>query len=206
MKAVLTGDIVNSTKLIVAAEEKLLKELRDILSPYKHEFFRGDSFQAYVDDPAPALRIALRCRTAAIGLLPEEADLISDVRISIGIGEVSGVVSDLATAKGEAFLLSGRGLDEMKKESGRLTIHTGNKMGALALEVVADYINSIYKQMTAKQAEVISELLNDLSQQDVAEKLKRSKSTISQHVSAGKWEEIEALLGNYLKIIALLES
>jgi hypothetical protein len=79
-------------------------------------------------------------------------------------------------------------------------------MGALALEVAGDYINSIYKQMTAKQAEVISELLNDLNQQEVAEKLKRSKSTISQHVSAGKWEEIEAILNNYLKIIALLES
>ncbi len=206
MKAVLTGDIVNSTRLMAPAEEKLLKELREILSPYKHEFFRGDSFQAYLDDPGPALRTALRCRTAAIGLLPEEADLISDVRISIGIGEVTGLVSDLATAKGEAFLLSGRGLDDMKKESGRLSIHTANKMGALALEVVGDYINSIYKQMTAKQAEVISELLNDLNQQEVAEKLKRSKSTISQHVSAGKWEEIEAILGNYLKIIALLES
>jgi hypothetical protein len=38
----------------------------------------------------------------------------------------------------------------------------------------------------------------------VADKLNRSKSTISQHVTAGRWDEIENTLKNYSRIIALL--
>jgi hypothetical protein len=202
--AVLTGDIVNSTLLDSQEEKKLLKMLQHILAEHKHEFFRGDSFQAYVKESTIALRIALQCRTAAIGLNPELAPAVSDVRISIGIGNVESPVRVLATAKGEAFLLSGRALDSMNKTEGRLVIVTENKLANLALGVMSDYINSIYKQMTPKQAEVIYELLKGFSQHHVADKLNRSKSTISQHVTAGRWEEIESILNKYQEIVKLI--
>ena len=100
--AVLTGDIVNSTLLDQQQERKLMKMLQHLLTDHKHEFFRGDSFQVYIKDPSLALKIALQCRTAAIGLNPESTPPISDVRISIGIGSVDSPVRILATAKGEA--------------------------------------------------------------------------------------------------------
>jgi hypothetical protein len=202
--AVLTGDIVNSTLLDQQQEKKLMKMLQHLLTDHKHEFFRGDSFQAYIRDPSLALKIALQCRTAAIGLNPESTPPISDVRISIGIGAVDSPVRILATAKGEAFLLSGRALDAMNKTEGRLIIITENKLANHALGIMSDYINSIYRQMTPKQAEVIVELLNGLSQQHVADKLNRSKSTISQHVTAGRWEEIENILNKYQEIVQLI--
>jgi hypothetical protein len=202
--AVLTGDIVNSTLLDQQQERKLMKMLQHLLTDHKHEFFRGDSFQAYIRDPSLALKIALQCRTAAIGLNPESTPPISDVRISIGIGAVDSPVRILATAKGEAFLLSGRALDAMNKTEGRLIIITENKLANHALGIMSDYINSIYRQMTPKQAEVIVELLNGLSQQHVADKLNRSKSTISQHVTAGRWEEIENILNKYQEIVQLI--
>ena len=77
-------------------------------------------------------------------------------------------------------------------------------MANLALAVMSDYINSIYKQMTPKQAEVIFELLKGASQLQVAEKLNRSKSTISQHVTAGRWDEIESVLNKYQQIVQLI--
>ena len=199
--AVLTGDIVNSTLLEPSQEKKLLKLLQHILSDHKQEFFRGDSFQAYIKESPQALRIALQCRTAAIGLQPDQSPAVSDVRISIGIGQVESPVRTLATAKGEAFLLSGRALDAMDKTEGRLIIITENKLTNYAFSVMSDYINSIYKQMTPKQAEVIFELLKGYSQQHVAEKLNRSKSTISQHVTAGRWDEIENILKKYQEIV-----
>lgn len=204
LPAVLTGDIVNSTQLEPALEKKLLKQLAQILADHKHEFFRGDSLQAYVKNSEEALKIALLCRTAAIGLMPEATTVSTDVRISIGIGEVTSPVRTLATAKGDAFLLSGRALDNLGKTEGRLVIVTENKIGALTLEVISDYINSIYKQMTPKQAEVIFELLQGNTQQQVADKLNRSKSTISQHVTAGHWDEIEKILIQYKKILQLI--
>jgi hypothetical protein len=204
LHAVLTGDIVNSTLLPPEEEKKLMKLLEEIMADHKHEFFRGDSFQVYIKDPGEALRVALICRTAAIGLQPEEFPAISDVRLSIGLGDVETPVRTLATAKGQAFLLSGRAIDAMDKKEGRLIIVTENKIANLALAVMSDYINSIYRQMTPKQAEVIFELLKGSSQLQVAEKLNRSKSTISQHVTAGRWDEIESVLSKYQQIVQLI--
>ena len=125
------------------------------------------------------------------------------MRVSIGIGEVVSPIGSLATAKGEAFLISGRALDALQKTEGRLIIVTENKITALAFEVMSDYINSIYREMTPKQAEVVLELLNGNNQQQAAENLKRSKSTISQHVTAGRWEEINKILNNYNRLVQL---
>ena len=204
LHAVLTGDIVNSTLLEPHLEKKLLKILQHIMTDHKHEYFRGDSFQAYIKESSLALRIALQCRTAAIALDPNQTPAVSDVRVSIGIGNVESPVRVLATAKGEAFLMSGRALDSISKTEGRLMIVTENKLANHAFGVMSDYINSIYKQMTPKQAEVIFELLKGYSQQHVADKLNRSKSTISQHVTAGRWEEIENILDKYKEIVQLI--
>lgn len=204
LQAVITGDIVNSTKLPATDEKRLLKLLEQILADHKHEFFRGDSFQAYIKDAGAALKIALQCRTAAIGLQPDEYPSIADVRVSIGIGGVESPVRALATAKGEAFLLSGRALDDMLKTEGRLIIITENKVANLTYALMSDYINSIYRHMTPKQAEVIIELLRGSTQQQVAEKLNRSKSTISQHVTAGRWDEIENILNKYHQTLQLV--
>ena len=202
--AVITGDIVNSTQLDEDSEKRLLQRLNDILKPHKFEFYRGDSFQVYLQDSRQALEIALKCRTAAIGLIQEAAEVVSDVRISIGIGEVASPVLALGSAKGTAFVLSGRALDDLEKTEGRLVIVTENPMANLALGILTDYINSIYRQLTAKQAEVLLELFNGETQQQVAEKLNRSKSTISQHVTAGRWEEIEKIIKQYINIVELL--
>lgn len=204
LQAVLTGDIVNSTLLEPAQEQKLLKLLESVLTPYRYEFYRGDSFQVYQEQADDALKTALLCRTAAIALMPESSPNAADVRISIGLGGVVTPVESLATAKGEAFLLSGRTFDEMEKTEGRLVMAIENKIAAVGLAVISDYINSIFKQMTEKQAEVIFELLQGNSQQQVAEKLNKSKSTISQHVSSGRWDDIERILVNYKKIVQLV--
>ena len=201
IQAVLTGDIVNSTKLKKAVEKKLLSLLYSTLSPYQFEFYRGDSFQVYVAKPEAALRIALLCRTAAISISKNEEIDLSDVRMSIGVGIVKAPVKTLGAAKDEAFVLSGRAFDELEKTATRLAISTGNNLANAGLGVIADYINAIFKMMTGKQAEVIFELLKGQTQQEVAMLLKRSKSTIHQHVISGRWSEVEKLLQQYENII-----
>ena len=201
IQAVLTGDIVNSTKLKKAVEKKLLSLLYLTLSSYKFEFYRGDSFQVYVTKPEEALKIALLCRTAAISISKNEEINLSDIRMSIGIGVVKTPVKTLGAAKDEAFVLSGRAFDELEKTATRLSITTGNNLANAGLVVIADYINAIFKMMTGKQAEVIFELLKGQTQQEVAKLLKRSKSTIHQHVISGRWSEVEKLLQQYENII-----
>lgn len=204
IQAILTGDIVNSTRLSATRDKKLTDMLLEIFLYHKMEFFRGDSFQAYIKDPAEALQLALLARTAAISLFKEEKIVLSDVRISIGIGTVETPVRSLKTAKGEAFLLSGRKFDDMAKSSQRLAISSGNPLANEGLQVIAGYLDTIFEGMTGKQAEVIFELLNGEMQKVVARKIKKTKSTIHQRVTSGRWAEIERLLQQYENIIKLL--
>lgn len=202
--AVLTGDIVNSTKLEEVAEKELLKELGQILKPYKFEFYRGDSFQVYIKEPAKALKIALLCRTAAISLTAKQDLLLSDIRISIGLGQVKPPIKTLATSKGDAFLLSGRSFDKFQGTERRILMSTSDVIPDIALQVMADYTDAIFGRMTPKQAEAIYRLLKGESQQEVAQDLEKSKSTISQLVSTGGWIEIDRLLKQYEYLIQQL--
>lgn len=203
--AVLTGDIVNSTKLSSAEEDRLLGALKEFLRAVKHtQFFRGDSFQVYLEDPAQALRMALAWRALAIGVTEErdaENALESDIRISIGIGEVSLPIVDLGSAKGEAFLLSGRWFDAIQVTEQRLIITCGEPVADIGFQVMSAYLDSIYKGMTAKQANVIVSLLQGGTQQQLAVTMSKSKSTISQLANTGRWPEIEKLLLQYEKLI-----
>ena len=200
-QAVLTGDIVNSTQLNAAKEKKLTNILINLFVDHKMEFFRGDSFQAYIKEPKEALKLALLSRAAAISLFKDEKNMMSDVRISIGIGKVVTPVRTLKTAKGEAFLLSGRQFDEIAKSNQRLAISISSPVANEGLQVIADYLNAIFDVMTGKQAEVIFELLKGEMQKVVAKKFKKTKSTIHQRITSGRWPEIEKLLQRYENII-----
>ena len=200
-RAVLTGDIVNSTRLSKTAEKKLMHLMRQLFREHKLEFYRGDSFQALLQQPARALRLSLLCRTAAISMQETQYPVQTDFRISIGIGEVRSPVRSLRTAKGQAFVLSGRAFDEIARRDSRLAIATGNALANEGLQVIADYLNSIFTDMTGKQAEVIFQLLMGETQQAIAHKLKKTKSTIHQRVTSGRWPEIDKLLLQYEKII-----
>ena len=205
--AVLTGDIVNSTKLLLTQETRLIKALGEVFGNFRgkrrlHEFYRGDSFQIYLDDPAEALRMALVCRALAIAVTgDEEAEVVSDIRISIGIGDVKLPIHQLGIAKGDAFILSGRRFDELQQSEQRLAIGCGVLLADIGFEVMADYLDSIFKGMTAKQARVIQDLLNGTTQQQLAVTLNKSKSTISQLANTGRWAEIEKLLLQYEQLI-----
>jgi hypothetical protein len=204
LHGVLTADIVHSTQLDPAVEKKLLKTLEEVLHPYPYEFYRGDSFQVYVKDPLRSLHVALRCRMAAISLSQDEPPVASDIRISIGIGSVIEPVKKPGTARGEAFLLSGRAFDEMQKTGSRLTIMTGHEMTDIGFQVLADYTDAICKEMTAKQAGIIGGLLAGRTQQQMAEELDKSKSTVHQLTTSGRWSEIEKLLQRFETILNFL--
>jgi hypothetical protein len=195
--AVITADIVNSTRLKKAEEKILLNDLSAILKSYKFEFYRGDSFQAYIPDPKEALKVVLRARAAAKRLSYGFSSPFSDIRASIGIGDITTPVRDLKTAKGEAFLLSGRTFDEMSKSGKRLKIQSANDSINLGLKIIANYADSLFAQLTSKQAAVVFELLTDHNQVETARRLKKSQPTINKHAQSARWMEINNLIEDY---------
>lgn len=205
LSAVITADIVNSTKISKADYKKLLKNLTVILQEHKHEFFRGDSFQVLVKSPGEALRVLLQTRTAAMKL-SASAMVVADIRASIGIGNVKLPVKSFQTASGDVFILSGRAFDQMEKDE-RLIIVCNEKNKAInsGLKIISQFIDYLFQRLTFKQSAVVYELLMDHTQTDTAKRLKKSQATIHKHTQAAGWPEIEKLLEEYKNLITLIE-
>lgn len=197
--AVITADIVNSTLVSDDSLKKLRDRLGRVLDGYKYEFYRGDSFQVLMRDPAEALRVVMQVRTEARKLSSK-----LDVRAAIGIGEVNPALKKLNVATGEAFVLSGRAFDRLGRKNDKLAIECVDHAAMLALKVVAAFADYIYKDLTKKQSEVLAELLKGQSQQEVTKKLKKSASTINQHVQAAGWHSLSQLLLDYKTIISTI--
>ncbi|RTL52045.1 MAG: hypothetical protein EKK39_07455 [Sphingobacteriales bacterium] len=205
MHAVLTCDIVNSTRLPALKAKKLMQAIQQIFSGCIIEFYRGDSFQVYLSHPKDALKLALQARLAAIQLsFGDKNKVASDIKISIGLGTVEMPVKNLKTARGEAFLLSGRLFDTMAALNQRLVFGIQHALAQEALQILSAYVDAIFNELTAKQAAVLIELMRGEMQQTIALKMKKSKSTIHQHVVSARWQEIEALLKHYENIIQLI--
>lgn len=105
MIAVLTGDIINSKKV---NSEEWLPKLKDYFikvtnNAEKWEIYRGDSFQIQVNiEEALITAICIRA------LIKTNSKI--DVRISIGIGDVSFKGKKVIESNGTAFINSGEAL------------------------------------------------------------------------------------------------
>ncbi|GAB4091945.1 hypothetical protein [Flaviaesturariibacter terrae] len=196
--AVLTADIVNSTALGQAASTELRADLETGMKAELFEFFRGDSFQALLRDPEEGLKAALAGRCAARSLGTEY-----DVRCSIGIGRVDGAITQLATASGEAFLLSGRAFDSLGSDQ-RLSIVSGNAACNAAFRILAAYCDHLFQGLTAKQASVVLALLSGKTQTEAATQLQVTQATISNHAHSAGWSKIEWLLAEYAALCRTL--
>lgn len=119
--AILTGDIVNSTRLSPQQERKLFDLLKKFAAKNKYEFFRGDSFQIYMDDLGDTRRLAISCgnEIANIGLeviadyldniyqgmTGKQAELITNLlrgttqqQVAVTLNKSKSTVSQLAAA------------------------------------------------------------------------------------------------------------
>lgn len=193
--AVITADIVNSTVSGAGMGKKLVARLSTVLKNHKFEFYRGDSFQAYIKDPSAALKLAIGLRTAA-----KSFSGIYDVRISIGIDKAVRTVQTLRTANSEVFVLSGRMFEQLKDDQ-RLWIQSANENANIAFRLIAYFTDYILKQLTSRQAEVVMELLKEQTQTAVSKKLKIKQSTINKHAQSAGWAEIERILYEYNQVI-----
>ncbi|MGN7839258.1 hypothetical protein [Stenotrophomonas sp. 22385] len=199
--AVLTGDIVNSTRM----DAGVLSDVRHLLTHATRkasswsrsglagpEFYRGDAWQLAVGNPCHFLRMAiwLKAHLAA-------SDLNAQTRIAIGLGAFE-VLHDRAVSlsTGEAFIRSGHALEEMGKRKGMLLAASGrlSRMPWLPAQVtVCDFIAS---RWTRGQAEVAISLLSPdaPSQIEAAKNLNKPQQSVSRvYRDAGLYALLEVL-------------
>ena len=198
----ITADIVNSTLLTDSEMASLRGELEKLFDRYgcMYEFFRFDSFQVLHRDPIRSLKLAMMLRSQ-VRKFNEKG---IDVRASLTLGEVKTDIQRLAFSRDEVFITSGRHFDEMSSTGSRFSITLSGQTtgicqpGFTAVALFADYLLC---RTTSKQAQVLNELLQGLSQADITRKLEKTPSTIHKHVKAIGWDEIEQLLDIYQTMV-----
>lgn len=197
--AVLTGDIVRSTRLGTDALDAAMAALAEGAAamagwpgagPQHFSRFRGDGWQCL----APSPRLALR---AALFLRAHLARTRVETRIAIGIG--SGTLPPgpgLAAAAGPAFEASGRGLDTMPAAT-QLAIgwETPPPDAALAGAVVA-LADALSRRWTPAQAEALVVTLapGEAAQRSIGARQGVSQQAIAKRLrGAGDWALQQAL-------------
>lgn len=194
--AVLTGDLINSTALGPAGIDRAMDALRDatqtvegwgICGPLHFTRHRGDGWQIVVDDPRYALRVAILLRATLRAMGP-------DTYIGIAEGPVDHPVGpNLNTENGPVFAVSGRALENAKTSDYAIN-HSRQ-----AAEAMAILLNRICTEWTTVQAATIAAAMNnpnnDLRLSDIAERLGKSRQSVTKTLeSAWYWDITDALL------------
>ncbi|OED54310.1 hypothetical protein BEI46_15585 [Aliivibrio fischeri] len=205
--AVISGDIVNSTKLTSEQFEQLLNRIKEIQkwitegnSSNVHSIERGDEFQSVVHDIESALRYTIIYRLGIKALGNE-----FDSRISFAIASNADLRESVSESMGEAFVLSGRGLKALK--NARLLFNSDSSELAEYFDLLFKYLDRQLTELTSRQCEVILPMLQTnegLLVGELAEKLNVATSTISKSLKASGWPLISELNRKFInKVVGL---
>lgn len=208
-KGVITGDIVNSSALNVEAKKLLIGSIWQITDELKHlspldiSVYRGDSFQIIVDKPEKTLQIAILIRAGLKGKTTETSEVLWDARISIGIGTISYIDEHLPASDGEAFILSGHGLDNIGKK--RLAISTGDANADEEFAVSTSFADDIITGWTPAQAQLVwLALVRNTSQKEIAAEKETSIQNVSKLLTTAKVSLIELYINRFVSVIESL--
>ena len=222
LQAVITGDIVHSTKLTTEHRKSLLINIEKALKLWdksfkmKSEIFRGDSFQCLVN-PIHGLRVALIIKTYIRSLNPSElydlqkrkdpdqkvarfyTNYIFDARIAIGIGQTEPTNQKLASSYGTAFTISGHLLDDIKNTRQSLAIGSNDDFHH-ELYIESILLDALIAKTSALQCRVLYLKLLDNTEIQIADKLQIAQSAVNQRSTSGSWNAIQSMLDRFEEI------
>lgn len=201
--AVLTGDIVGSSRLSKAERQALPEQIRRAARetrkafpdavPLEIDIFRGDSWQLLLTDPGRSVRLALflRCSLRAIAGRGRGVD----TRIALGVGAVDFVPKDrVSEGDGEAYRASGKALERLS--SGRNPPGLGLEGATDDLAVVLRLIDALAQGWTARQARAVSGALRGWVQEKIAQEWPEriSQQAVTKHLGTAQWPAVEDAL------------
>lgn len=200
--AVLTGDVVHSSRMSEAQRRQLKASLKATFQrvqeyypekcPIPGAVFRGDSWQFLVSVPMDSVRIALLIRT----LLRYQFDFEIDSRVSIGIGQVDFIPKEsIADGDGPAFHLSGRGLDKMSRNA-RMALDIQH-VNIQLLKTVVNLIDVISSDWTVAQCQAVVSTMLGWNQEETAldwDPEPITQQAVAQHLRRAKWSAVSSAI------------
>lgn len=187
MIAVLTGDIVDSTKMSPGDYQTTIEMFKYNIQYFAQHFaasgeiYRGDSVQICFKQPQYAMKSAVLLKMCLLQS-PATTKPIA-VTLALGLGEASVTGATPGVSQGSAFIYSGRGLDNAN--SGELCLHAENLQIQEKLGLATKFLNHLLSSLTRKQARVLYHyvLLNYPTHQKLADQLHTSQQNVTKHLS-----------------------
>jgi hypothetical protein len=203
MVGIITGDIVNSR--VLRNPEKWLVPLKQVFAlygknPAEWDIFRGDSFQLMIQSPAESFKAAVIIK-AVIKCVKE-----LDVRLAIGIGDVSYHAPRIAESNGEAFVFSGVQFENLKRLKQTMAIKTRWEQFDEEMNLYFKLVLIAMDNWTRRSGEIVRLMLENesLSQQELGKKLGISQASVSERIKRSHINEIIETEKLFRKKIALL--
>lgn len=210
--AVLTGDLVKSSKLTREESRQAMQWLREAAEQFAKrspdsiegelDTFRHDSWQLLMKEPSYCLRTAVYFRTAL--KRHSESKSKFDTRISIGIGDVETIAdSRISDSRGSAFTLSGKNLDTMDRN--RLVFQAefdDSEILSILRHTTVPLLDCVVSDWTSTEAHAVHGTLEGRTQEEIAQLLPPNPRTgkavtrqaVSDSLERGYWGTIESTL------------
>lgn len=199
MVAIITGDIENSRQADAQVFTTQLARSLQIFGeqPQQWQLYRGDGFQLEIE-PENAVYAAL-CIKSSIKQIEN-----LDVRMGIGLGNKSYNAPEITRANGEAFVRSGACFETLKKN--KLAIRTGHLAVDESLNIMFELAGFAMNNWTPVVAEIVELALQTpgFKQVDLAKKLGKTQSNISDGLNRGGYYSIKKLLDYYVQVVKQL--
>ncbi len=208
--SVLSGDLVGSSKLETGERKEILSVLKNSFNQVKSiypkavrsefDIYRGDSFQGILSAPSVSLGSAIIIRAYLRSKIGHKAD----ARIAIGIGKIDYLPKHITEGYGEAFVISGKLLDKMKKSRFNFQIETPSEEINRELRIEFILLDFLISKWSPEQSEAIIKHLKGLTQEEIAKKLGISQPAVHKRLdNAGFWL-IDQMCDRFAKLISQL--
>ncbi|TYA55974.1 transcriptional regulator [Formosa maritima] len=196
MTSVITGDIIKSRsidnpKLWLETLKNALVKIESDASLW--EIYRGDSFQIEIREIEKSFMAALyikACIKSIKGL---------DVRLAIGIGNISYIGENITESQGEAFQNSGETLESLKKVKQNLKIKTSNKQLNKELNLYFKLALLSMDRWTVNSAEIVKLSIEkpNTIQEELGKLIGINQNTVSRRQKRANLDEILELNSMY---------
>lgn len=217
IRAVLTGDIVHSSRLN-PRDRKTLFEAFPKLSALLHERypqevttylsnFRGDGWQLVVDQPQKALEISVFIRSYLRFAVTEKQ---IDSRIAIGIGEVEfAPENNVSAGFGAAYTISGRLLEELPGGQ-RMALGFASSSQTLTVASAAtlvELMDAIITEWGVSQCQAVYWALQGLTQTEIAAHWQPNPITqpsVSSSIRRAGWLPVKKALSHFEQLLGCI--
>jgi len=212
-KAVITGDIISSSKLRQVGRVALYQAFSDVSNLLKQNYplnvihdlsnFRGDSWQAVCMRPEKSLEIGFFIRTYFRFMF--KADKL-DTRFAIGIGSTNFIPEENVSAgDGEAYTRSGHMLDTMTIE--RMAVILPPESGEVlqsAIDGMMGALDFIITSWSPSQAQAVFLALHGYKQEEIASRWSPApitQASVSAILKTAGWVHVKKSLAAFEKLV-----